>query len=343
MSLNSYCGYNISMKIIKWKFGDLPAEIDTNIAIAIGNFDGIHQGHVKLLEAVKEKSKKNNLAFGVVTFDPHPRDFFNKKNKPFKLLDIEEKQNLLSQIGVEYLIVINFNEDLQNCSPNEFLSEILIKNFKVSKMYAGSNFKFGKNREGSIEASKAFANSLGLEIESIDLKQTKSIQEKETEVISSQVIRKLLQTGKLDTANTLLGRKWCITGVVEKGKQKGREIGFPTANVDMNFFLVPPLGVYITRLKVIDCKNSTTQNDWLPSISNIGTKPTVSGENINLETHIIDLNNESSEINIYGKRIKVELIKFLRPEKKFNSLFELKNQIEFDTKEAAKFHKKASL
>ena len=162
-------------------------------------------------------------------------------------------------------------------------------------------------------------------------------------VLSKLTVDEWVSASPVTCPPTIVVRKWCITGVVEKGKQKGREIGFPTANVDMNFFLVPQHGVYITRLKVIDCKNSTTQNDWLPSISNIGTKPTVSGENINLETHIIDLNNNSSDINIYGKRIKVELIKFLRPEKKFNSLSDLKKQIEFDTKEARKFHKKASL
>ena len=330
------------MKIIKWKIGDNPAEIGTNIAIAIGNFDGIHKGHVKLLEAVKERSIENNLSFGVVTFDPHPRDFFNANNTSFKLLDIEEKQNLLNQIGVEYLIIIQFNEDLKNCSPNDFLSEILIKNFKVSKMYAGSNFKFGKNREGSIQSAKEFALSKGLEIASIDLKKTNYNPEKDSEVISSQTIRKLLQTGKLEIAKSLLGRNWCITGIVEKGKQKGREIGFPTANVDIRNFLIPPLGVYITRLRVEDHKSNELKNDWLPSISNIGTKPTVSGENINLETHIININNEISELNLYGKRVKVELIKFLRPEKKFNSLSELKSQIEFDTKEAAEFHKRNS-
>lgn len=330
------------MKIIKWKIGDNPAEIETNIAIAIGNFDGIHKGHVKLLEAVKERSKENNLAFAVVTFDPHPRDFFKNNNASFKLLDIQEKQKLLNQIGVEYLIIIQFNENLKNCSPNDFLSEILIKNFKVSKMYAGSNFKFGKNRKGSIETAKEFALSKGLEIASIDLKKTNFKPEKGSEVISSQTIRKLLQTGKLEIANSLLGRNWCITGVVEKGKQKGREIGFPTANVDIRNFLLPPLGVYITRLRVESHKSNELKNHWLPSISNIGTKPTVSGENINLETHIININNETSELNLYGKRVKVELIKFLRPEKKFNSLSELKSQIEFDTKEATEFHKRNS-
>ena len=328
------------MKIINWKFGDEAAQIDTNIAVAIGNFDGIHLGHVKLLQTVKEKAKTSNLAFGVVTFDPHPRDFFNKNNTPYKLLDIQEKEELLYQMGVEYLITINFNEDLKNCNANDFLSKVLKNNFKVSKMYAGSNFKFGKNREGTIEGTKDFALSQGLEIESIDLKETNSIIGKENEIISSQTIRKLLQTGKLEIANTLLGRRWCITGTVEKGKQQGREMGFPTANVKMKKFLVPPLGVYITRSKVFSDKSSNTENDWLPSISNIGTRPTVSGDCINLETHIFELKNKSLELNLYGKRIKVELIKFLRAERKFNSLSELKKQIEHDTKEATHFHKK---
>ena len=327
------------MKIIKWKFGDNTPKIDKNIAIAIGNFDGIHQGHVKLLETAKLQAHENNLDFGVVTFDPHPRDFFNSGNSSFKLLDSWEKENLLSQIGVNYLIIIEFNEELKNCSANDFLSKILNDTFKVTKMFAGSNFRFGKNREGTIEGNRNFASKLGLEIIAVDLKQTNSTKGKELETISSQRIRKLIQNGQLDIANSLLGRNWCITGIVEKGKQQGREIGFPTANLNIKNFLKPPLGVYVTRLKIIDQKELENSNDWLPSISNIGTRPTVSGDSINLETHIIDLNNKDFDINLYGKRIRVELLEFLRSEKKFNSLSELKKQIEFDTKKAYNFHK----
>ena len=327
------------MKIIKWKFGDNAPKIDKNIAIAIGNFDGIHQGHVKLLETAKSQAHENNLDFGVVTFDPHPRDFFNSGNSSFKLLDSWEKENLLSQIGVNYLIIIEFNEELKNCSANDFLSKILNDTFKVTKMFAGSNFRFGKNREGTIEGNRNFARRLGLDIIAVDLKQTHSIKGKELETISSQRIRKLIQNGQLDIANSLLGRNWCITGIVEKGKQQGREIGFPTANLNIKNFLKPPLGVYVTRLKIIDQKELENSNDWLPSISNIGTRPTVSGDSINLETHIIDLNNKDFDINLYGKRIRVELLDFLRSEKKFNSLSELKKQIEFDTKKAYNFHK----
>ena len=327
------------MKIIKWKFGDNAPKIDKNIAIAIGNFDGIHLGHVKLLETAKLQAHENNLDFGVVTFDPHPRDFFNSGNSSFKLLDSWEKENLLSQIGVNYLIIIEFNEELKNCSANDFLSKILNDTFKVTKMFAGSNFRFGKNREGTIEGNRNFARRLGLDIIAVDLKQTHSIKGKELETISSQRIRKLIQNGQLDIANSLLGRNWCITGIVEKGKQQGREIGFPTANLNIKNFLKPPLGVYVTRLKIIDQKELENSNDWLPSISNIGTRPTVSGDSINLETHIIDLNNKDFDINLYGKRIRVELLDFLRSEKKFNSLSELKKQIEFDTKKAYNFHK----
>ena len=204
-------------------------------------------------------------------------------------------------------------------------------------MFAGSNFKFGKNREGSIENTRSFANTLGLQLVSIDLKQFSSLTEKEYEVISSQKIRKLIQNGQLKLANDLLGRNWCITGNVEKGKQQGREIGFPTANLSLKNFLKPPLGVYISRLKIISSQNTEISNVWLPSISNIGTRPTVSGNSINLETHIIDFKN-NAETNLYGKRINVELIEFLRPEKKFNSLSELQKQIEVDTKRAYEFH-----
>ena len=327
------------MKIIKWKIGDIPPHIKEQLAVAIGNFDGIHQGHVKLLNECKLKAKESNLAFGVVTFDPHPRDFFNPKNPSFKLLDSEEKEILLSKVGVEFLLIIEFNEKLKNCNAEKFLSQILKQNFNIVKMFAGSNFKFGKNREGSIENTKSFAKSIGLEVISINLKKTNFISEKENEIISSQKIRMLIQNGQLKLANDLLGRHWCITGTVEKGKQQGREIGFPTANLSLKNFLKPPLGVYVSRLKVIINKNSEIYNDWLPSISNIGTRPTVSGDSINLETHIINFKENNFKSNLYGRRIKVELIEFLRPEKKFKSLAELQKQIEVDTKRAYEFHK----
>lgn len=326
------------MKIIKWKHGDQPTVIDKKIAIAIGNFDGVHKGHVRLLEAAKVKAYENDLAFGVVTFDPHPRDFFNFNNSSFKLLDRQEKEYQLAKIGVEYLIIIEFSEALKNCTPNEFLSDILYQQLNVVKMFAGANFRFGKNREGTIQNSKEFSQAIGLEIITVDLEQTKSLDGKDKTVISSQSIRGLISNGELETANTLLGRNWCVTGIVKKGKQQGRELGFPTANLDMGYFLKPPFGVYVTKLKIIDHKTNKTINDWLPSISNIGKRPTVSGDDINIETHVIDFQNHGVDINLYNKRIKVELLKFLRPEIKFSSLLELKKQIGIDTQKAKKFH-----
>ena len=326
------------MKIIKWKHGDQPTVIDKKIAIAIGNFDGVHKGHVRLLEAAKIKAHENDLAFGVVTFDPHPRDFFNFNNSSFKLLDRQEKEYQLAKIGVEYLIIIEFSEALKNCTPNEFLSDILYQQLNVVKMFAGANFRFGKNREGTIQNSKEFSQAIGLEIITVDLEQTKSLDGKDKTVISSQSIRGLISNGELETANTLLGRNWCVTGIVKKGKQQGRELGFPTANLDMGYFLKPPFGVYVTKLKIIDHKTNKTINDWLPSISNIGKRPTVSGDDINIETHVIDFQNHGVDINLYNKRIKVELLKFLRPEIKFSSLLELKKQIGIDTQKAKKFH-----
>ena len=326
------------MKIIKWKIGDNKPIIEDQLAVAIGNFDGLHQGHMKLLNECKLQAQESNLSFGVVTFDPHPRDFFNPKNLSFKLLDFEEKEILLSKIGVKFLIIIEFNEQLKNCNPEYFLSQILKENFNIVKMFAGSNFKFGKNREGSIENTKSFANTLGLQLVSIDLKKTNSTNQIVSETISSQKIRMLIQNGQLNQANNMLGRNWCITGKVERGKQQGREIGFPTANLSLKNFLKPPLGVYVSRLKIISSKNPEICKDWLPSISNIGTRPTVSGDTINLETHIIDFKENNFDKNLYGKRINVELIEFLRPEKKFNSLSELQKQIEVDTKSAHGIH-----
>ena len=327
------------MKTIKWKYNDKILPISEDIVIAIGNFDGVHKGHRKLLEKAKDKAIESSLSFGVVTFDPHPRDFFSSKNSSFKLLDPDEKECQLKKLGADYLIIIDFNEELKNCSSNEFLSDILYKTFRVKKMFAGSNFKFGKNREGSIVDSKQYANKIGLEIVGVDLAQIKSEDEAELKIISSQAIRSLIQDGKLNAAADLLGRNWCVTGTVIKGKQQGRELGFPTANVDMHYFLKPPFGVYVTRLKIISQNNLDVESNWFPSISNIGTRPTVSGESVNIETHIIDFKNNNTDRDLYGKRVKVELLNFIRSEQKFNSLNELKEQIEIDTKKAYNFHK----
>ena len=327
------------MKTIKWKYNDKILPIPEDIVIAIGNFDGVHKGHRKLLEKAKDKAIESGLSFGVVTFDPHPRDFFSSKNSSFKLLDPDEKECQLKNLGADYLIIIDFNEELKNCSSNEFLSDILYKTFRVKKMFAGSNFKFGKNREGSIVDSKQYANKIGLEIVGVDLAQIKSEDEAELKIISSQAIRSLIQDGKLNAAADLLGRNWCVTGTVIQGKQQGRELGFPTANVDMHYFLKPPFGVYVTRLKIISQNNLDVESNWFPSISNIGTRPTVLGESVNIETYIIDFKNNNTDTNLYGKRVKVELLNFIRSEKKFNSLNELKEQIEIDTKKAYDFHK----
>ena len=214
------------MKIIKWKYNDKFIPIDEDIVIAIGNFDGVHKGHCKLLEIAKDKAIETNLSFGVVTFDPHPRDFFSSKKSSFKLLDTDEKEYQLKNLGADYLIIIDFNEELKNCSSNEFLFDILYKTFRVKKMFAGSNFKFGKNREGTIAGSKQYANKIGLEIVGVDLAQIKSQDKNELKIISSQAIRSFIRDGKLNVAANLLGRNWCVTGTVIKGKQQGRELGF---------------------------------------------------------------------------------------------------------------------
>ena len=330
------------MKVIKWKIGENSSQIDKDIVVAIGNFDGVHNGHVRLLEMAKLRAIENKMPFGVVTFDPHPRDFFSSKSASFKLLDNYEKEYQLAKLGVDYLIIINFNEELKNLSPNEFLSNVLLKQFSVKAMFAGFNFKFGKNREGTIEGTKKYAKEIGLEILGVDLAQIKSNNDSDSlsnQIISSQVIRGLIKDGKLDIAKNLLGRNWGITGIVIKGKQQGRELGFPTANVDMKTFLKPPFGVYVTRLKIINDDQLEKETDWLPSISNIGTRPTVSDGSVNIETHVIDFKNNNTDTNLYGNRVKVELLSFIRQEKKFNSLDELKEQISIDTKKAIDFHK----
>ena len=232
------------MKIIKWKFGGVAPKIDKNISIAIGNFDGIHQGHVKLLETAKLNALENNLAFGVVTFDPHPRDFFSSGNSSFKLLDALEKENLLREIGVNYLIIIEFNEELKNCSANDFLSKILNETFKVTKMFAGSNFRFGKNRAGDVKLLKKREDFFKYKTRTVSPLNKKNL------IISSTLIRNKIKNGKIEYANKLLGRSWTIEGVVHRGDRRGRTIGCPTCNIDIKNYIVPKLGVYSAKILI---------------------------------------------------------------------------------------------
>ena len=288
-----------------------------NSVIAIGNFDGIHLGHQKVLLQAKQKAKKNKLPFGLITFEPVPVMFFNPKIKNHRINSLTQKKIYLKKFKIDFLVIIKFNKLFSLLSAEHFIKKIIYKKIKSKYVFVSKNFKFGRKRKGNINTLKKFENIFQFKtIITSPLKNSKK-------TISSSLIRKKISLGKIKEANKLLSRPWCVKGKVIKGKRRGRIIGFPTCNIKLNDYIVPKLGVYSVIVE--------TNNFKKKGIANIGYRPTFNGQNLLLEVNIFGINK-----NLYNKDIKVNFIKFIRPEKKFKNLEELKKQIKIDIIKAKK-------
>ena len=265
--------------------------------VAIGNFDGIHLGHQKVLKQGRSKAKKNKMLFGVITFEPVPVMFFNKKIKNHRINNLEQKIKGLKKLKIDFLIIIKFNKRFSNLNYKQFIQKIIYKKLNSKFLFISKNFRFGKNRDGnvrSLRSNESFFNYKTC---------VASPLKKEKKVLSSSIIRKEITKGNISKVNKFLGRPWSIEGIIEKGEQRGRTIGFPTCNIKLNDYATPKLGVYSVRVNV---KNYTRKG-----IANIGYRPTFDGKTLLLEVHIFGL-----KANLYSKKIKVNFIKFIRPEKK---------------------------
>ena len=285
--------------------------------IAIGNFDGLHLGHQKVIKEAKQKAKKNNLPFGVMTFEPLPVMFFNNKIKNHRINSLEQKKTQLKKFKLDFLIIIKFNKNFSSQSAEEFIKKIIFKKTKCKYLYVSKNFKFGFKRKGNIKTLKNFEKKY--DFNNIVTKPYK----KNNKTISSTFLRKKIRLGKIEEVNKLLNRNWSISGKVIKGQKRGRKIGFPTCNLKLSDYVVPKLGVYAVKVK--------GKNFFKNGIVNIGYRPTFNGQNLLLETNIFGINK-----NLYNKVISVNFKKFIRPEKKFKNLKHLKQQIKLDIKKAKK-------
>ena len=287
--------------------------------ILIGNFDGVHVGHQKLFKLANNYKKKFNLNLGVLTFEPMPKMFFNKDIKNFRISNIDQKNIILKKLGVEFVITQKFNKKFSKIKSDFFIKEILSKKLEAKYIFVSNNFKFGNKREGDV-------NQLIKNEKIYDYKIVKPqplILDKK--VISSTYIRSLLEKGNLKKANEALARNWSIEGIVQKGRQQGKKIGFPTCNIDIKDYVVAMPGVYVVK---VNKKNSKKP---LKAIANLGYRPTFNQKKILLEVHIFNFSG-----NLYNKYLSVEFIKFIRKEKKFNNVNQLKKQIESDLKIAKK-------
>ena len=288
-----------------------------NSVIAIGNFDGLHIGHQKVINEAKQKAKKFSLPFGVMTFEPVPVIFFNKKLKNHRINSFEQKKAQLKKFKLDFLIVIKFNKKFSSLTAEQFIEKVIYKKMKCRFLYVSKNFKFGFNRKGNIKTLKKYGKKYNYK--NIITKPYK----KNNKTISSTLIRKKIKAGKIIEVNKLLKRNWNIEGKVIKGKRRGRRMGFPTCNLKLDNYIVPKLGVYAVNVNINNLRKK--------GISNVGYRPTFGGQKLLLETNIFGINK-----NLYNKVINISFKKFIRSEKKFKNFEHLKKQIKLDIKQAKK-------
>ena len=288
-----------------------------NGVIAIGNFDGLHLGHQKVINEAKKKARKKNLPFGIMTFEPVPVMFFNSNIKNHRINSLKQKKLQLKKFKLDFLIIIKFNKNFSTLSAEKFIKKIIYEKTKCRYLYVSRNFKFGYKRQGNIKTLRKFEKLF-------DYKRVVTTSyKKKKRIISSTKIRQNISAGKIEKANKLLGRNWSIEGKVIKGQKRGRQIGFPTCNLKLRNYIIPKLGVYAVRV--------SNKNFNKNGIANIGYRPTFNGQSLLLETNIFGFKK-----NLYNKVINISFKKFIRPEKKFRDIENLKKQIRIDIKKAKK-------
>lgn len=281
--------------------------------LTLGTFDGVHIGHKKILEKITQNTQDGKYESLVLTFFPHPRMVLQEKSEIKLLNTIAEKTKLLENTGIENLVIHPFNESFSRLTAEDFVSSILVNQFHIQKIIIGHDHRFGRNRTADINDLIAFGEQYGFEVEQISAQEIKDVS------VSSTKIRKALTDGDMTLANEYLGYDYFLTGIVAKGKQLGRTIGFPTANlkIEEEYKLIPKNGVYIVK-SIIDEK-------VVYGMMNIGFNPTVGGQAQSIEIHFLDFDED-----IYDLEIAVSLLQYVREEQKFGSVDLLKEQLKKD-------------
>lgn len=296
-------------------------EFDSNTVLTVGTFDGVHEGHRLLIETVVKKAKERKARSVIVTFDPHPRTIISSKNAGIKLLTtLQERSEILEGIGVDVLLVIPFTRDFSLLNSKEFVKDILYTKIGLGEFIIGYDHHFGKDRTGTIETLEELSDELNFAVNVVSRKDMGEV------TISSTIIRRELQElGNIEQANKLLGRPYILNGLVIHGDERGREIGFPTANLQPQHRdkIIPKNGIYAVQVRVDD--------KWYKGMMNIGVRPTFDGTTKTLEVNIFEFDQ-----SIYGKTIQVRFIKRIREEQKFSGQDELKAQLYLDKEEVNK-------
>ena len=287
--------------------------------ILIGNFDGVHLGHQKLFKLAQSYKKKHKLKIGVINFNPMPKMYFNKSLKNFKITSVDQKLKLLTELKVDFIITKKFNKNFSKVKSINFIKEILYKKLNCKFLFVSNNFRFGNKREGDVKLLINHEKNYDYKV----VNPKPVIKNKKT--VSSTLIRNFLENGNLDKANKFLGRQWTVDGVVQKGRQIGKKIGFPTCNIDIKDYVLALPGVYAVRVL---WKNNSKE---FKGIANLGYRPTFNQRKILLEVHLFNFSG-----NLYNKHLSVQFLKFIRKEKKFKNVIQLRNQIKSDLRIAKK-------
>ncbi len=295
----------------------LPAEL-LGAAVAIGNFDGMHRGHQAVIGEAGMLARATGAPWAALTFEPHPRTVFRPGDAPFRLTPEPAKARLIAAMGVDVLIVVPFDRDFSLLTAEDFVNEVLVGRLRARHVVAGYDFAFGKGRRGDCTLLLRMGREAGF-----DFTVVQAVRGEGGVVHSSSAVRDALREGRPRDAAAILGRSFEIEAEVVAGDARGRSIGFPTANLALGEYLRPLSGVYAVHAAVAD------DAPRLQGVANIGRRPTVGGGEVNLEVHLFDFAG-----HLYGKRLRVELIEFLRPEKTFDGIASLRAQIARDCDDA---------
>ena len=289
--------------------------------LAIGNFDGIHLGHQQIINSLVKEAKKLNRPSAILSFNPHPRQFFSRELDQYQILSEEKKQLIFTELGIDHYFCLKFDELLSNLSPVDFIKKIIVDQLKVEKLIIGYDFRFGKDRKGDTNLLLDHGKIHGFNLETIE----KITNPKTNDPYSSTKIRECIRTGEIEEANLLLGRPWSMQGKVFHGDKRARKMNFPTANILPHNEIYPLKGVYAVNIKFGD--------EIHKGIANFGIRPTVAGEKLLLEAHLFDFDRD-----IYGNYLTVEFLAFIRGEKKFETFDYLVEQINKDIQIAKDYH-----
>ena len=291
----------------------------------IGNFDGVHQGHEAVIGQLREQGQELKLPAIVMLFEPQPLEFFSPESAPARLTSFREKFELLKKYGIDRLLCLRFKAALASLSAEAFIKQLLVEGLDTKRLIVGDDFRFGQGRKGDIDMLVRSGQDYGFEVIPTRTYNHEGIR------VSSSRIREYLAAGEFQKAKAMLGRPYSISGKVIRGDQRGRQLGFPTANIALRHIRLPLSGVYVVRIHGLGKVIHT-------GVANIGTRPVFGGKKVLLEIHLFEF-----ERDIYGHRIEVEFLKFIRAEMRFASPGDLQEQIKRDIRESKNYLKDAAI